>query len=138
MEEILDDLELPTKVIPVENKEKKVTKQKKVKRVIEEDNDELVSCLRNEKIIVRYIPKMGGLWANTTNPRHVLSGGMADTSFKTYVVPKLASSGVYVNVLTNKEKEFLESYMGLEDGDLSIYNRHNNFGIVVTLKVLIK
>ncbi len=48
MEEILDDLELPTKVIPVENKEKKVTKQKKVKRVIEEDNDELVSCLRNE------------------------------------------------------------------------------------------
>ena len=27
MEEILDDLELPTKVIPVENKEKKVTKQ---------------------------------------------------------------------------------------------------------------
>jgi hypothetical protein len=65
MEEILDDLELPTKVIPVENKEKKVTKQKKVKKVIEEDNDELVSCLRNEKIIVRYIPKMGGLWANT-------------------------------------------------------------------------
>jgi hypothetical protein len=46
---------------------------------------------------------MGGLWANTTNPRHVLSGGMADTSFKTYVVPRLASSGVYVNVLTNKE-----------------------------------
>lgn len=127
MEEILDDLELPTKVISVENKEKKVTKQKKVKKVIEEDNDELVSCLRNEKIIVRYIPKMGGLWANTTNPRHVLSGGMADTSFKTYVVPRLASSGVYVNVLTNKEKEFLESYMGLEDGDLSVYNRHNNF-----------
>ena len=117
MEEILDDLELPTKVTPIENKEKKVIKQKKVKRGIEEDNDELVSCLRNEKIIVRYIPKMGGLWANTTNPRHVLSGGMADTSFKTYVVPRLASSGVYVNVLTNKEKEFLESYMGLEDGD---------------------
>ena len=37
MEEILDDLELPTKVIPVENKEKKVTIQKKVKKVIEED-----------------------------------------------------------------------------------------------------
>ena len=30
MEEILDDLELPTKVTPIENKEKKVTKQKKV------------------------------------------------------------------------------------------------------------
>ena len=71
MGEILDDLELPTKVIPVENKEKKVTKQKKVKRVIEEDNDGVEACLRNEKIIVGYIAKMGGLWANATNPRHV-------------------------------------------------------------------
>lgn len=128
MEEILDDnMELPTTQTPIETKEKKVVTKRKVKKSEDTDDDNLVSCLRNEKIIVRYIPKTSGLWANTTNPRHVLSGGMAETSFKTFVVPRLTSSGVYVNVLTNSEKAFLESYMGLEDGDLSIYKRHNNF-----------
>ena len=43
-------------------------------RKIEEPSDQVVSCLRNERIIVRHVPKLTGMWGN--NPKHVLSGGM--------------------------------------------------------------
>ena len=101
-------------------KEKKTTRAMKSRVVVEENNDGLVSCLRNEKIKVRYIPKSTGLVGN--NERHVLSGGMAEGAKITYVVPKL-NNGTFVNVLTDTEKSFLESYMGLEYGALSIYKR---------------
>lgn len=131
MEEILDDLSLPEKIVPITTKETKKQGRPKKTEDIPTTNttneNELVSCLRNERIIVRYINKSDGLWASTTNPRHVLSGGMAETSFKKYCVPRLASSGMYVNVLTDNEKAFLEEYMGLEYNALSIYKRQNNF-----------
>ncbi|MCF0130779.1 MAG: hypothetical protein HUJ71_03585, partial [Pseudobutyrivibrio sp.] len=85
---------------------------------------ETVSCLRNQKVVVRYIPKTSGIWGN--NPKHVLSGGMADTAVRSFVVPRL-SSGLLVNVLTDSEKAFLEEYMGLEYNALSIYKKVNNF-----------
>lgn len=85
--------------------------------------EELVNCLRNERIIVRHIPKQTGL---VTDPRHVLYGGMAENAVKTFVVPRL-SSGLYVNVLTDSEKAFLEDIMGLEPNALSIYKKVNNF-----------
>lgn len=85
--------------------------------------EEIVNCLRNERIIVRHIPKQTGL---VTDPRHVLYGGMAETAVKTFVVPKL-SSGLFVNVLTDNEKAFLEETMGLEPNALSIYKKTNNF-----------
>lgn len=64
------------------------------------------------------------MWGN--NPKHVLSGGMAEGAIRTFVVPKL-SSGMFVNVLTDKEKTFLEAIMGLEYNALSIYQKVDNF-----------
>ena len=83
----------------------------------------LINCLRNEKIIIRHLPKQSRM---VTNPKHVLFGGMAEGSTRTFVVPML-SSGRYVNVLSNAEKHFLENYMGLEPNALSIYRKNNNF-----------
>ena len=83
-----------------------------------------VSCLRNERIIVRYIPRLTGIWGN--NPKHLLAGGMAEGATRTFVVPRL-SSGLYVNVLTDSEKSFLEEIMGLEYNALSVYRKNDNF-----------
>ena len=80
---------------------------------------QMVSCLRNERVIVRHIPKQSGM---VTNPRHILYGGMAENAKKTFVVPRL-SSGVFVNVLTDSEKAYLEEIMGLEYNALSVYKR---------------
>ncbi len=61
-----------------------------------------------------------------TDPRHALYGGMAETATRTFVTPVL-SSGIYKNVLTDDEKNFLEEVMGLEYNALSIYKKENNF-----------
>lgn len=87
------------------------------------EESELINCLRNEKIIVRHIPKTVN---KVTNPKHVLYGGMSESAVKTFVVPKL-SSGRFVNVLTNDEMAFLESTMGYEPGTFSIYKKEHNF-----------
>lgn len=83
----------------------------------------LKSCLTNERVIVRYInrPSM------VKNPKHVLYGGMAENAVISYTVPRLASSGVYVNVLTKQEKDFLEYTLGLEPNALSVHKTENNF-----------
>lgn len=95
---------------------------KEDKKSINEEKP-LVNCLKNEQIIIRYLPRQSRM---VTNPKHVLFGGMAEGSTRTFVVPML-SSGRYVNVLSNAEKDFLENYMGLEPNALSIYRKNNNF-----------
>lgn len=87
------------------------------------ENGQLVSCLRKERIIVRHVPKPSNM---VTNPKHVLYGKMAETAVRVFVVPVL-SSGRFVNVLTDDEKSFLESVMGLEPNALSIYKKEHNF-----------
>lgn len=104
-------------VTPVVNKVKKESETKKVA-----NDDELISCLRNEKVIVSYIMKPTSI----TNQKHVLYGGMAESAVKILTVPQLAS-GQLKNVLTNDEKRFLESVMGLEENALSIYLKENNY-----------
>lgn len=88
-----------------------------------EEKKELINCLREEKVIVRHIPRQSNM---VQNPKHVLYGGMAENAIRVYVVPRLAS-GKYVNVLTNDEKAYLEHIMGLEDNALSIHKREHNF-----------
>lgn len=87
------------------------------------NENELISCLKREKVIVRYINKPN---ANITNPRHVLYGGMAESAVRSFTVPMLRS-GALANVLTDSEKDFLESYMGLEHNWLSVYNKTSNY-----------
>lgn len=87
------------------------------------EENQLINCLRNERIIIRHVPKQN---SKIQNPKHVLYGGLAETATRSFVVPKL-TSGKYVNVLTDKEKEYLENIMGLEHNALSIYKREHNF-----------
>lgn len=109
---------------------KKGTKTKQTKQVeLEED---FVSCLRNEKLVVRYLPKESGL---ISNPKHIFYGGFAETASRTFTVPILESTGAYVNVLTNTEKAFLENIMGLEDNALSVYQREHNFWANYTVRL---
>ena len=82
-----------------------------------------VNCLKNERIIVKHVPKETGI---VRDPKHILYGGMAENAVRWLTVPIL-SSGVFVNVLTNAEKNYLEEVMGLEYNALSIYNKENNF-----------
>lgn len=88
-----------------------------------EEKKELVNCLRSERIIVRHIPRQSNM---VQNPKHVLYGGMAENAIRVFVVPRL-SSGKFVNVLTNDEKDYLEHIMGLEPNALSIHKREHNF-----------
>ena len=92
-------------------------------KAVEVEKEQLISCLRNEKICVRYVPRQSHM---VTDPKHILYGGMADDAVKTFVVPKL-TKGTYVNVLTNSEMAFLEEYLGMDKGTLSVYKKQDNF-----------
>lgn len=120
-----DDFELDDsiEVAPLQQ-EVKIEKTKSVKeKSVVKTVAPVVSCLRNERVIVRHIPKERGM---VTNPKHILFGGMAENASRTFVVPRL-SSGMFVNVLTDSEKAFLEEVMGLEYNALSIYKKVDNF-----------
>lgn len=100
--------------------EKKIDARKKNDDTMEEVIK--INPLRNEKVYVRFVPKVDGL------PKgHVLSGGKADGAFVTLCVPLLRSTGAYKNVLTNDEKEFLENALGLDYNSLSVYKKENNY-----------
>lgn len=86
-------------------------------------NGELINCLRNEKITVKHIDKQTGM---IHDPRHVLYGGMAENAKKSYTVP-LLRNGIFYDVLTKDEKNYLEYVLGLEPGALSIYKKEGNF-----------
>lgn len=97
----------------------KIQKRAKQVKIRVENTEDMgtISCLRNEKIKVQFIRRNNGMPDN-----HVLSGGMAEGSKVTLVVPRL-NTGTFVNVLTDAEKNFLEEYMGLEYNALSIYKK---------------
>ena len=113
-----DNLEMPLKEQPTKSTIKKSQKMTTI------NPTQTVNCLKNERIVVRYIPKLNGIWGN--NPKHILAGGMSENAVRYFVVPKL-SSGMYVNVLTDSEKAFLEEILGLEYNALSIYKKVGNF-----------
>lgn len=118
-EEEINGTEAERVQVPIESN---VQKGSKVTRVSEE-RDNLVNCLRNEKVIVRFIARAKGM---ITDPRHILFGGMAAGSKIKFTTP-LLRSGQYADVLTKEEKKFLEYKLGLEPNALSVHNRTNNF-----------
>lgn len=103
--------------------EREVIPETPVQARPQREPETVVSCLRNERIIVRHVPKDNGM---ITNPKHVLAGGMAETAVRIFTVPRL-SSGLYVNPLTDNEKAYLEEIMGLEYNALSIYKKKDNY-----------
>lgn len=121
---ILDDDavmdEVPMQAIEVEPKKSSTRKAKP--QVVKEEED-TINCLRNERVIIRFRPKQSGI---VSDPKHILYGGMAEGAVRWFTVPQL-SSGLYVNVLTDKEKNYLEEVMGLEYNALSIYKKQDNY-----------
>ena len=109
--------------VPLQVVEKEIPMAKETKQATVKSTAATVNCLRNERVIIRHIPKESGM---VTNPKHILYGGMAENAVRTFVVPRL-SSGVFVNILTDSEKAFLEEVMGLEYNALSIYKKVDNF-----------
>ena len=81
---------------------------------------EMKSCLRNERVILRKLPKRTNL---VQDSNHVMGDGMHDNAFYIYSVPKLQKSNVFVNVLTDDEKNYLEYVMGLPKNALSVYRQ---------------
>lgn len=102
----------------------------KTKKVIEskdrevKNEDDLINCLVNKRVVIRYIIKPNAM---ITNPKHVLYGGLGETAVRFFTVPVLRDSGALVNVLTNQEKDYLEHIMGLEKNALSVYQKVNNY-----------
>lgn len=121
MEELDDSLSLGMVEVPKQEVKESRGRKPKVKTVLEGE-EPTVNCLRNERIEVRFIPKLGKI----DNPKHVMYGGMAEGAVKTFTVPVL-QSGAYVNILTNAEKSYLEEVMGLEYNALSIYKKVDNY-----------
>lgn len=125
VEEILDEDTINSEeiLVPVvsEPKSKKTKKQAYTNTSV--DSEEPYNCLKNERVIVRFVPKQSGI---VTNPKHILYGGMADGAVRKFTVPKL-TSGLFVNVLTDNEKAYLENIMGLEYNALSIFKKVDNF-----------
>lgn len=123
-ESMLDSEELTTEEINIPFEQPQIEiKEEPVVKQIRKPKQEFVSCLTNERIIVRHIPKQSGI---VTNPKHILYGGMAENAIRSLCAPKL-SSGAFINVLTDTEKDYLERIMGLEDNALSIYKKKDNF-----------
>lgn len=83
---------------------------------------ELVNCLSNKRVTVQYIPQVG----TVSDRKHVMYGGLAEGASITLTVPRLRS-GIFKNVLTDAEKDYLEYIMGMEPGALNVYNKTNNF-----------
>lgn len=113
---------MPRQVIP--NPVAPSVPEEKAHGTVKDGKKELINCLRNEKVIVKFVPKETAM---IHNPNHILYGGMAENATRNFVVPRLRSTGLFKNVLTNDEKDFLEYVMGLEPDALSVYKQRNNF-----------
>lgn len=121
------NLDLDEQVIetPVEQLKDYKAPKKGVKRSqrTEHNPDELKNCLRNERVIIRFIKRPSPL---IKDPNHIASGGMVEGGGRTFCLPQL-SSGSLKNCLTNDEKDFLEYALGLAPNALSVYNHENNY-----------
>lgn len=117
------NLALDEKEVEYEIPKKETQETPTVRRAVKvSSNNNLVNCLRKERIIVRHIDKQTGM---ITDPKHVLYGGMAETAKKTFTVP-LLRSGAFTDILTKAEKDYLEYALGLEPNALSVYIKGNN------------
>ena len=123
--EVINFSEEPIQMVAVEKAAQETTQPERLsakQHRTKTESKALVNCLKNKKVIVRYILRQKG---NIVNPKHILYGGMAEGASRTFVVPQL-TSGRFVNVLTDDEKNFLEDIMGLEPNALSIYKKVDN------------
>ena len=86
--------------LPMQKIEKRVVDEERVEMQKPEpqNSNEPVNCLRNERVIVRFVPRPSAM---VQNPKHILYGGMAENAKRSFVVPRLDSTGMFKNVLTD-------------------------------------
>lgn len=121
VEDIIDDSALELQEVPMRQTVEEQSTEKVTR--VSTSRDNLINCLRNERVIIRHIDKQTGM---VTDPRHVLYGGMAENAKRTFTVP-LLKSGMLCDVLTKDEKNYLETVLGLEPNAMSVYKKENNF-----------
>lgn len=107
--------------VPIEIEEEIPSRSKVT--LVSEERDNLINCLKNERVIVRFIARARGM---ISDPKHILYGGMAAGAKIEFTTPLLRSGG-FTDVLTTDEKKFIEYKLGLEPNTLSVHNRINNF-----------
>lgn len=107
--------------VPVVSSDKN-TEEREYQDITSDDTD-IVNCLRNEKVNVKFIRKAR---TSITDPKHVYYGGMAPNAEHVFTTPMLRTGG-YTNVLTKEEMKCLEYVMGMEPGSLSVYKKTDNF-----------
>lgn len=90
--------------------------------VKEEVKEEEKFVLPNEKVTIKPNFENPG-WIK--NPKH-RAFFMLEGTYKAYMAPRLRS-GVIKDVLTKAEKDHLEKIMNMEDNELSVYRKDNNF-----------
>jgi hypothetical protein len=86
-------------------------------------NKEMVSCLKNKVIKVRFISKNSGF---ITDPKHALYGGMSQTAKRRYTV-YIQRNGQFVDPLTEDERNFFFFFLMMEKNTLSIYKKEDNY-----------
>lgn len=108
------------------------SKKKQAKQMPTTETKELVNCLRNEVVTVRYIrnEKTG-----ITDPKHPAHGGLMDNGEIILTVPQLRN-GTLKDPLTKEEKAFFEDFFNMEYNALSIYNKPEenywtNFSVIL-------
>lgn len=119
-----DSVEVPSVPLKEVKEVEKINTRVQERQYNQQYTSTPINPLRNERIIVRFLGRKNGIWGD--NPKHVLAGGMSENAVRKFVVP-LLSTGAYVNVLTNNEKEYLEQALGLEYNAMSVYKKENNF-----------
>lgn len=90
---------------------------------VEKSDEGFINPLKSERVVVRFLPKT---YLRVTDPKHVLYGGMAEGSKRTFVVP-VNTAGSFIEVLSKSEQAYLEEFMGYPTGTLSASRRKNNF-----------
>ena len=95
---------------------------------------ELISCLRNEKVVVKFAPRQN---KNVTDPKHEVYGGMANGAVRIFTV-QMQRNFQLTNPLTDSEKAFLEEYMGMEKNALSIYKKENNTSMTAKMEAMLE
>ena len=114
--------------VPIEHEHREPTT--KVTRVSEE-RDNLVNCLRNEKVIVRFISRARGM---ITDPRHVLFGGMAAGSKIRITTPYLGQDYLLMS-LQRMKRSSLSISLGLSQMHSVYITEITTSGVMLMSKV---
>ena len=119
----IDNVTEEIPMVPIQQIETKPkSKQNMITKTVEEPV--LINCLKSEKVIIRFINRKYEL---TNNPKHVYYGGMANNAVRIFTLPIDFTTKAYTNPLTKEEQAYLEHILGLEENELSVYRRTDNF-----------